>query len=295
MTSGDGRELEERLLRILDDIVVVPRRLLLDTAAVRATTSLLRGVWGRALRGFDCRAYARVFDGQRVRSSAGTTRLPLYLMRPAPPDPAFAPAVDWILFGAAIEHEDALVRAWDTAAGLGLGPDRAAFSVCAVRWLDCDGQPLVRSQRWSLRTAAETKRRRIAGRGGLRIQFQTPLRLLRRGRLIERPTVKDICVVLTRRILLLAESAQTPLASDLVQEVLVAAEQLPVASWRGERRDFVRWSGSQHCEVEMRGVAGTVELPAGAPGLWPLLAAGCWTHLGKGTVFGLGRMQISRA
>ena len=102
-------------------------------------------------------------------------------------------------------------------------------------------------------------------------------------------------MVLTRRILLLAESAQTPLASDLVQEVLVAAEQLPVASWHGKRRNFVRWSGSQHCEVEMRGVAGTVELPAGAPGLWPLLAAGCWTHLGKGTVFGLGRMQISRA
>ena len=35
------------------------------------------------------------------------------MFRPAPPDPRFAPAVDWFLFGAALEHEQALVESQD--------------------------------------------------------------------------------------------------------------------------------------------------------------------------------------
>ncbi len=43
----------------------------------------------------------------------------------------------------------------------------------------------------------------------------------------------------------------------------------------------------------MRGVTGTLELPKGVGVLWPILAAGAWVHIGKGTVFGLGHTETA--
>ena len=295
-TTADGTDLlrlDEDILRLLDGIDLAPRRLLLDTGAVRATTSMLRGVWGRALKDSDAFAYERVFRGRREDSPPGAQQAPLYLMRPAPTDPDFAPALDWILFGAAIRYEEELVRAWEVAGRLGLGPDREPLRIRQVRWLRCDGTAATGPQRWSLRTATEAVRHRFAGAPRLRLHFRVPLRLLRRGHLIERPTLVDISLALLRRALMFADGAAILSAGDFSRRVLAAAEGAPASRWRGDRRDFVRWSGAQHREVEMRGVTGSLELPAGAGDLWPLLVAGCWTHLGKGTVFGLGQMTIS--
>ena len=201
--------------------------------------------------------------------------------------------LDRILFGAAIRYEEALVRAWEVAARLGLGPDREPLRIRQVRWLRCDGTAATGPQRWSLRTATEAARDRFAGAPRLRLHFRVPLRLLRRGHLIERPTLVDISLALLRRALMFADGAAILSAGDFSRRVLAAAEGAPASRWRGDRRDFVRWSGAQHREVEMRGVTGSLELPAGPGDLWPLLVAGGWTHLGKGTVFGLGQMTIS--
>jgi hypothetical protein len=53
-----------------------------------------------------------------------------------------------------------------------------------------------------------------------------------------------------------------------------------------------RWSAAQQAEVELHGVTGVMDLPEGPGELWPLLAAAGWLHLGKGTVFGLGRLEV---
>jgi len=55
----------------------------------------------------------------------------------------------------------------------------------------------------------------------------------------------------------------------------------------------VRYSGSQKAEVELRGVAGSLALPVGPGPLSPLLAAAAWIHIGKGTVMGLGQLNIT--
>ncbi len=284
--------LDDRLLRLLESIDVVARRVLLDTGAVRATTPMLRGVWGRALKSTAPEAYAAVFHGRRPDPLPGTVRTPLYLMRPAPADPEFAPALDWILFGTASRHETALVKAWDLATRFGLGPDREPFRIRRIQWLRCDGASGAPSQRWSLRRAADAHRDRIAGGRPLRLHFPASLRLLRRGHLIEAPAAQDIAIALLRRVLLFAAPDAIASEPELVSKVLAATGHLRTKPWRGERRDLVRWSGTQHREVELRGVAGSITFLAGAGELWPLLAAGSWTHLGKGTVFGLGELRI---
>ena len=55
----------------------------------------------------------------------------------------------------------------------------------------------------------------------------------------------------------------------------------------------MRYSGSQKAEVELRGVAGSLALPARPSPISPLLAAAAWIHIGKGTVMGLGQLKIA--
>jgi hypothetical protein len=48
----------------------------------------------------------------------------------------------------------------------------------------------------------------------------------------------------------------------------------------------------QDAALELRGVCGVLDLPEGPGGLWPLLAAAAWLHVGKATAFGLGHFEV---
>lgn len=282
--------LEEELLNLLGQIRVIPRRMQLDTGKVRATGPMVRGVWGRALKHLDATAYERVFEGQR---EGDPERTPLYVIRPAPSDPSFAPAVDWILIGEAGRFEGSLVRAWDVASGMGLGADRVPFAIKEVRSLDANAAMISADQRWTLREAAEALRPKISGDAAIRLKFSAPLRILRRGKLMERPTFTDIAVASLRRLASLAcgEGFDRMLSAS----VIAAANRTESMTWQGNRADFVRWSGSQQREMDLHGVTGSLDLQRGAGSLWPLLAAGKWIHVGKGTVFGLGQLELKFA
>ena len=283
--------LEQELLNLLGQIRIIPRRMRLDTGKVRATGPMVRGVWGRALRHLDTTAYERVFEGKRKGMQGNSERTPLYVIRPAPPDPGFAPALDWILIGEAGRFEGSLVRAWDVASGMGLGADRTPFAIREVRSLDVNAVMTSADQRWSLREAAEALE--ISGEAAIRLEFSVPLRILRRGELMERPTFTDIAVALLRRLTSLA--CVEGRDRDLPNAVIAAASQTESTAWQGNRADFVRWSGSQQREMDLHGVTGSIDLPRGAGALWPLLEAGKWIHAGKGTVFGLGQLELKFA
>jgi hypothetical protein len=66
----------------------------------------------------------------------------------------------------------------------------------------------------------------------------------------------------------------------------------PADAWQGRRLDLLRWSARQQAEIDLYGVTGVLDLPEGPGVLWPLLAAACWLHLGKGTTLGLGELQV---
>jgi hypothetical protein len=62
--------------------------------------------------------------------------------------------------------------------------------------------------------------------------------------------------------------------------------------WHGERFDLHRYSARQNSEIDLHGVRGELHLPQGPGECSSLLAAAAWLHLGKGTVFGLGQMDV---
>jgi hypothetical protein len=268
------------LCLLLGHVLVWPRRLLLQTPEVEATVPMLRGVWGCALHDLSPATYARVFDPT-------APAVPGYLLRPAPYDPHTAPALDWLLFGDAVGEDIVLRRAWDIASGRGLGKSRQPFLVRRYLDLGPDGRPAERLGPWPLSVAVWPEGPQV----GCRLHLRAPLRLLRQGRLIERPTVADVVVAAHRRVAAWLPAEDQAAWRALHGPLLEQARQLP-AVWEGRRLDLHRYSARQEAEIDLHGVSGVLTLPEGPGGLAPLLAAACWLHLGKGTVFGLGQMEV---
>ncbi|HEX7376847.1 MAG TPA: CRISPR system precrRNA processing endoribonuclease RAMP protein Cas6, partial [Pirellulales bacterium] len=306
----------------LSHILILPRRLWLDTPGVAATVPMLRGTWGAALHDLDREAYANVF-GSDEESGGNTT--PGYLMRPAPPDPHCAPAIDFFLFGQALEYDEACRHAWHEAARRGLGPKRQAFQIRGTFLLGPNGTlreerstrphpgplppgegersgtarspfptqaqpPIPNSQplAWPLSQAVWP----LDPNAPCRLVFNAPLRLRRRGCLIEQPTLADIVVAGCRRI---EAFLPEPLRDDwkcYSAAALEAARNRPPAAWDGVRLDLHRWSARQKNELDLHGVTGSLALAEGPGELAPLLAAAQWLHLGKGTVMGLGQFEV---
>lgn len=285
--------LVRHLLDAMDPIEILPCRILLETPGVAATVPMLRGVWGAALRELDRGAYARVFEGGRSPSANATApheKTPLYVLRPAPPDPEFAPAVEWILIAGAVADAQLLARAWQVAGRAGLGPQRRPFSLRRWLCLAPAGQPAEKGGPWRLGQCAwlyenpETT--------PCRLQFDAPLRLRRRGDLIERPTLVDLAVAAVRRVGGFLPPAELPAWKSLEGELIDLARRTPQEPWQGARLDLTRYSSRQRRELDLHGVCGNLLLPEGPGPLWPLLSAACWLHLGKGTVMGLGQPHI---
>jgi len=280
--------------RALDRIEVLPRRVLLETPAVAASVPMLRGVWGAALRGLDPAVYRRVFEGRAAPGAAGVqTDTPQYILRPAPPDPQFAPAMEWILIGDAIRADETLRQAWFIASGMGLGADRRRFQLRQWLRLDAAGRAAEDGRPWPLGQAAwpwpepET--------APCRLRFDAPLRLRRKGRLIEQPTLADIAVAATRRVATFLPAEDRAAWQPFAERLHGFARRTPQGPWQGDRLDLARYSGRQQRELELHGISGSLPLPAGPGPLWPLLAAAAWLHIGKGTVMGLGQLRIEAA
>lgn len=275
-----------QLLHLLHEVRVLPRRMRLETPGVQATVPMLRGVWGAALRELQGDVYREVFDPQ---TGSGHEASPAYLLRPAPPDPDFSPAVDWISFGAALPYDACLLRAWDIASGLGLGEHRRRFFLRETRTLLPDGAPASLGEPWSLDRVPWPL---PDPNTPCRLTFPAPLRLMFRGRLSERPTLPDLIVAACRRFRTVAAADQRAAWEELGRQALALARETAAEPWQGARLDLHRYSARQQADLELRGVSGTLDLPHGPGDLWPLLAAAQWLHLGKGTVMGLGQVWV---
>ncbi|WP_169054430.1 CRISPR system precrRNA processing endoribonuclease RAMP protein Cas6 [Nitratireductor sp. XY-223] len=191
-----------------------------------------------------------------------------------------------------MHHAPVALQAFEAAAQAGLGPGREPFRIVRVCGISPTGRPVPEPRTWMLGDAAAALAARLPEGAAVRLECRIPLRILRRGRLIARPTTSDLAVAALRRLTCMADVA---VSADLAPRVLEGVRRLPASRWRGRRRDFARWSARQNRSIVLRGVCGSLEIAHGARALSPLLAAGQWLHIGKGTVFGLGRLDVGKA
>ena len=283
----------ERLREMLDQVLILPQRMRLETPGVRANVPMLRGVWGAALHDLAPDVYHNVFDPAAAAPASEATPVPGYVLRPAPPDPNFAPAIDWLLFGSAIQHEPILRRAWDIASGMGLGKLRKRFCIRQTVVIRPDGEPVMVCRPWPLSVALwpwpgppETT--------PCRLSFPAPLRILYRKRLVETPQLPDVVAATVRRVSAYLPAQYRNHWDGLARQAVQVAREVPCGPWFGARLDLHRYSGRQRRELQLFGVSGHFDLPDGPGPLWPLLLAAHWLHIGKGTVMGLGQLRLER-
>ncbi|NLX99905.1 MAG: CRISPR system precrRNA processing endoribonuclease RAMP protein Cas6 [Rhodopirellula sp.] len=288
--------LSNRLLSSLNKIRILPRRLLLDTSGVIAAVPMLRGVWGAALHDLDADAYGTVFAPQCAGQEEAS---PLFVLRAARVDPSFGSALDWILIGDALVYDSNLRRAWEVACGMGLGPRRQRFHVRQVIPLSPDGTAAghgdlstsdAAAGAWSLDACVCPVE--VPADSPCRLIFSTPLRLRRRGRLIEEPTLPDLIAAATRRFRSYLPRESQAAWAEQAREALAVARLAMVGPWRGTPSHFYRYSARQQADLDLHGVVGSLDLPQGPGELWPLLAAAQWLHLGKSTAMGLGQLCV---
>jgi hypothetical protein len=311
-------DLVDDTLGLLGQLKVQPWRLSIDTHGAKATVPMFRGVWGKALYGLDPRAYEEVFTG----TGAADKRTPRYLLQALPPEPGASAALNWTLVGRWDQGcTTNLLRAWDIASGMGLGPDRVPFHIRRIDLLGPDGRrhaagPLPGDlSPWSLSLA----RWPLSGEPATTpcaLVFPTSSRLIKGSALLLHPRPVDVVAALCRRLEQLMRPAQ-PVESDppcetrggcqqndpgpreqaelnrLRPALQGAAQALRHQPWQGSQRDVVRWSARQRQEVELRAVTGQLALPDGPGPLWPLFLSGAWLGVGKGTTSGLGQLVIA--
>ena len=283
--------------------------------------SLLRGAFGHALRravcaygpGQECAAcplrrlcvYTRLFETFIEEAPPpflrGLDTAPRpYVFEPLTGARDFAPgdplAFDLLLFGQAVELQAYVLLAVERMAAAGLGSGRFPFVLDEARALDPAGvwQTLYRKGRATPRAPLPPSPP-PAGLEGDRavLRFVTPTRLKVRSQLAETLRVRDLVFAMLRRTLEILHFHHPGAALDWnLRPLLDAASALQVTATRLTWRDLTRYSNRQQRKTPLGGFTGTLTLEGDLPPFARLLRTAEILHVGKGTTFGLGRLQI---
>ncbi len=259
--------------------------------------SVLRGGFGHALRQLACMTrqkdcagcplhhtcpYPAIFAPPPVQHSLQRlSQAPApYLIEPAGWGARqIAPGENWyvdlVLMGRAL-HELPLIRlAWQRAAQRGLGPG--------------DGQ----STLTELEVFAPDHENPPQPSTEITLNFHTPLRLQDNGRAVP-PAKLDaerLLMNLVRRISLLAEfhgNGSPGWNFKALKHAAAEVDSEKHLKWQ----DWTRRSSRQQQTMQLGGVIGRWTLRGNLTPFLPALHLGQWLHIGKETVFGLGRYTL---
>jgi CRISPR-associated endoribonuclease Cas6 len=293
-----------------------------QTARLPAYTgSLLRGAFGHALRRAVCAmgprqacascpvrdacVYVRLFEpwaGREPRYLQGLPAAPqAYVLEPGDSPRTFLPgdplAFDLLLLGRAAELQGFAVLACERMARRGLGVRRARFELERVCTGDADGawrtgyERGVRPWRVAVPSALPATDPITAERVTLR--FVTPLRFKVDGRLARTFDFRLLVSKMLRRTLELAHDFDPDQALDGSFEPLLArAAAVRVVHSDLLWHDWQRYSNRQRTRMQLGGVVGEMTLEGDLRPFSALLRTAEVVHVGKGTTFGLGRVEV---
>lgn len=290
----------------------------------RYAGSALRGVLGHALKRavcvtnqpecpscllYRCCVYSYVFE---TPPPPDAERMRKYPAAPHPfvvaPGSAWRRAVrigesfdfDVTLVGKAVRHAPYVAHAFRVAGKDGIGAAGGRFQVVRIDqcvdhavggWTPIwTGGAFPTPARTRFPSAPPVTEDRVT------LAFDTPLRLLRNGRLVGPRdfAFHDLFRPLLRRLSLLTYfHGESPLETDFAR-LSQASRKVRIATRDLEWFDWSRYSSRQKTHLKMGGVTGHVTVASEelAP-FWPYVWIGQWTHAGKGASMGLGRYRVA--
>lgn len=277
--------------------------------------SMLRGAFGHALQKLGCPHSPTECDRQcahtpcryrRIFSPCANGELSISIAGQLPPPYLISP-LNWpcqqpvtelefnmVLFGSARNELMLIVQSWQTALANGLGKAKVKGRLCkVVAELPQDEQTVY--EQGKLRIEPHQQHYAIpAFNNEKRVQlvFNSPLRLQQNGRPVAAHALSPNRFVsaLLRRLTLMLEAhavAHPISAKELLQHADTISHQHTL-SWF----DWQRYSSRQKKEMVLGGLLGSWHWQGDLEALWPYLWAGQIVHVGKETVFGMGKYQL---
>ena len=263
--------------------------------------SMLRGAFGHALRRSVCSMgpaqgcetctlrrpciYTRIFEsfveGEPPPFLRGIDQaVRPYLFEPKggagrlePGDPL---RFDLLLFGQAVDLQAYAVLAIRRMAQSGLGSGRARFRLDHIE----------------MRESPALQEAPLPD-GPVTLRFVTPLRLKIRDQLADRFRFRDLAFHMLRRTLELAHTHVPGAPVDWsFQPLLRKADAVQATAADLRWHDWERWSQRQQTRMKLGGVVGTLTLDGDLSPFTSLLRTAEVIHVGKGTTFGLGKMEV---
>jgi len=303
---------------------IVVRWRLLDPARLHPYLgSMFRGALGHAFRDQACSrpgdscdqcevastcAYVEVFETPNtteLRFLSGSKDAPRpYVIRPPVTHLGKYAAqdrigVELVLMGRAISQLSTMAAALERMGEAGLGQRRArarleeilAFSPQGDLVVVFDGQSrkkftLPDPTRWSALSGAECDVRAV------RIEILSPLRIIKKHKLLSPPSFGELMSALRRRLIALSEiHGGEPVMVDTcrLEQLTDGVELLHDGTTRTRVR---RFSNRQGRAVQQDALIGALHYGPVPGELLPLLRMGSWLHVGKAATFGFGRYDV---
>ena len=280
--------------------------------------SMLRGAFGRALRSSLCVMgpdqgcetcglrsaclYTRLFEtfveGEPPPFVKGEITAPRpFVLEAEEERRQFVPGdrlrFDLLLFGSAVQLQALAAVAVARMAGRGLGERRRRFALEEIAFLDAAGRfrPLAAPGR-PLAPALVPSHNGLP-EDEITLCFRTPARFKAGGRLVQSLGFRALVFRMLARALEIAHFYGDREAIDWqFQPLLRQADRVRIVEQELTWKDLKRYSARQQTEMTLGGFVGSMRLAGNLAPFAPLLRVAEILHVGKGTTFGLGRIEV---
>lgn len=130
----------------------------------------------------------------------------------------------------------------------------------------------------------------------LAVEFLTPTRLRFRGEPVRsHPPFHALVSALLRRLETLRDCHDLPAVVDDARGLIALSDAVELVAWEGRREQRGRHSRRRGQTMQWEGFVGQAVYRGDLRPFLPALKLGELVHVGKGTVFGLGRMALAGA
>ncbi len=207
--------------------------------------------------------------------------------------------VNLLIFGDAIKYFPFFVYAFQKMGEKGIGYKRDKFKLISITNIIPDGKPLevFDSKRNTLKTEyqeiteEDILKEKPLSANKITLQFVTPLRLQNKGKVIRNRNQ------ITPEMLIAAEERRTQIVSLLLCEnppfeITKKPADIKITKNNLNYVNVYRYSNRQKSKMEMGGFLGEITLEGSLEETLPLLYLAEELHLGKNTVFGLGKYNV---
>lgn len=208
---------------------------------------------------------------------------------------------DLVLFGRAINYLPYFVISYrQLGETSGLGRQRTRFRLLQVLDRTPGAAPQLLYSAESGSINIQPQRAAVGGLmpsmaesvNGVTIRAVTPMRIKAQEKITYRPSFRALCAALLRRVSQLAVvhgpgawDVDAGAILDAATEIAGNYDDLSVGEWE-------RYSARQGQRIWMRGAVGCMAYRGEVAPFLPLLWAGQYTHVGRGSTFGNGRYEV---